>query len=206
MSQDALKHFVHLRQDRDRERTLFLLHGTGGNEADLLPLAAPLGGEYNLVGLRGNVSESGMPRFFARTGPGVFDQKSLNTELEKLAEFLRAWYQEYALDPDQAAFLGYSNGANMLLATLLHHPDVIRTAALLHPMMPFEPEAAELEGGRYLVTYGERDPMIPAAESRRVVDALRALGAEVQVASHAGGHQLAQAELDALYAFLKPAE
>lgn len=206
MSQNALNHFVHLRQDNGQPRTLFLLHGTGGNEADLLPLAAPLGSAYNLLGLRGNINENGMLRFFARSGPGVFDQESLGEELEKLAAFLSAWYKQYELEPDDAAFLGYSNGANMLLATLLRHPHLIRRAALLHPMMPFDEDPVDLAGGRYLVTYGESDPMIPATESRRVVSELERRGAEVLVASHPGGHQLAQAELNALYAFLKTGE
>lgn len=198
----ALSNFVFLERQRGRARTLFLLHGTGGNEADLLPLAEAVTEDYNLVGLRGNVSENGMRRFFARTGPGIFDQTSVEQESDKLAAFLEAWYTEHELNPDQAAFVGYSNGANMLLATLLRHPQWMRRVALLHPMMPFEPENVDLSGYEILVTYGAKDAMVPVAESQRVMRVLEAHGATVTVASHYGGHELGQPELDALAEFL----
>lgn len=204
MSETALSYFAHVHIDNNRSRTLFLLHGTGGDEHDLLPLVEPLAEHYNFLGLRGNVLEGGMPRFFARVGMGVFDQESIRIESEKLAAFLAAWNEKHGLTPEQSAFIGYSNGANMLLATLLRYPAVIRTAALLHCMLPFEPPEADLSGGRYLVTHGLRDGMMPPGAAAAVIAALQAAGAEVQEFSHPGGHELTHAERDAALAFLRP--
>lgn len=88
---ETLAGFKYIHLDQGVKKYLFLLHGTGGNETDLLPLVGKLKTKYNLVGLRGNVSEQGMLRFFSRTAPGVFDETSIKTETAKLAKFLEAW-------------------------------------------------------------------------------------------------------------------
>ncbi|MCW5878680.1 MAG: alpha/beta hydrolase [Anaerolineales bacterium] len=198
----ALSYFTHVHVDNGRTRTLFLLHGTGGNERDLLPLVEPLAEQYNLVGLRGNVQEGGMPRFFARQAMGVFDQESIRVETEKLAAFLAAWNEKHGLNPEQAAFAGYSNGANMLLAALLRYPNLLRRAALLHCMLPFDPPQVDLSGGHYLVTHGLQDSMMPPGAAAAVIAALGAAGATVQEFSHPGGHELTHAEREALLNFL----
>jgi phospholipase/carboxylesterase len=201
----TLDHFHYQLHDKGQPRTLFLLHGTGGDENDLVPLAEEVTDAYNLVGLRGNINENGMPRFFARTAPGVFDQASLRQESDKLATFLESWYAEYNLAPRNAAFVGYSNGANMLLATLLLRPMLVRRAALLHAMWPFEAEEGPaLDDLDVLLTYGDKDQLIPIAESQRVARLLQSRGARVEVVSHYGGHELGQPEIDALRDFLQP--
>ncbi len=201
----SLDHFLYRREDQGQPRTLFLLHGTGGDEHDLLPLANAVTDQYNLVGLRGNINENGMRRFFARSAPGVFDQASLSEESDKLAAFLESWYAENGLKPQHAAFVGYSNGANMLLATLLRHPNVIRKVALLHAMLPFEVEdGPDINEVEVLLTYGEQDQLIPLPESQRLAEILQSLGAQLQMASHDGGHELGQSELAALREFLQP--
>lgn len=201
----SLDHFAYTQRDLGQPRTLFLLHGTGGDEHDLLPLAEAVTDAYNLVGLRGNINENGMLRFFARSAPGVFDQASLRQESDKLAAFLESWYAEYNLAPRNAAFVGYSNGANMLLATLLLRPMLVRRAALLHAMWPFEAEdGPALEDLDILLTYGDRDQLIPKAESQRVARLLQSRGAEVEMIGHYGGHELGQPEVDALREFLQP--
>lgn len=200
---DALSAFVHVVQDQGKSETLFLLHGTGGDEHDLIPLVEPLRDKFNFVGLRGNVSEGGMPRFFTRKAMGVFDQESIETETDKLAAFLAAFYTVHALQANQVAFVGFSNGANMILATLLRHPQAINHAALLHAMLPFEPPDVELAGKRVLVTHGLSDKMLPPGEGERVAAALTARGAQVDVFSHPGGHQLTAEEQRALFDFLR---
>ena len=197
MSSSALSNFVHIFLDHGREKTLFLLHGTGGDERDLIALVEPAQAAYNFVGLRGNVLEGGLPRFFARSAPGVFDQLSIATESDKLAEFLKAWYTKHELPVEQSAFVGFSNGANMLLATLLRHPEVIQHAALLHPMQVIEPPEVDLAGKRILVTYGLGDTMLPGAGQQVAAD-LEARGAQVQVFAHSGGHQITAGEQAAL--------
>ena len=195
--------FEHVFLDQGQARTLFLLHGTGGSESDLIPLVEPFKDRFNIVGLRGNVSEGGLARFFARAAPGVFDPESIQRETEKLADFLAGWYAEHAMSAKQAAFVGYSNGANMVLATLLRHPEAVQAAALMHPMMPLEPpRELNLAGKRFLVTYGLRDAIVPEGEAERVAAALKAGGAEVEMFGHHGGHEVTQDEVDALHGFL----
>lgn len=197
-----MSEFIYTHQDRGQARTLFLLHGTGGDEYDLIPLVEPVSEGYDIVGLRGNVSEGGMPRFFARLAMGVFDQASIEAETDKLAAFLAGWYAEHNTDTKSATFVGYSNGANMILATLFRHPGVITNAALLHSMLPFDPPQLNLMSKRFLVTYGEQDPLIPAAEALNVAAVLRAGGADVDSFAHPGGHELTHTEQAALQEFL----
>ncbi len=199
----ALSHFVHVFQNQGSAKTLFLLHGTGGSELDLIPLVENVQGLFNLVGLRGNISEGGMARFFIRKASGVFDQANIASESKKLAAFLTAWYEEHNTSADNAVFVGYSNGANMILATMLRHPAVINKAALMHPMMPFDPPAVDLAGKRFLVTHGLTDTMMPPGEADRVIAALQERGAQVSSFSHPGAHHLTYDEQTALLDFLR---
>jgi phospholipase/carboxylesterase len=199
----ALSNFVHVFQDQGSAKTLFLLHGTGGSELDLIPLVENVQGMFNLVGLRGNISEGGMARFFIRKASGVFDQASIASESKKLAAFLSAWHKEHETSAENAAFVGYSNGANMVLATLLRYPDMIHKAALLHPMMPFDPPPVDLKGKRFLVTHGLNDTMMPPGEADRVITALQERGAQVSAFSHPGEHHLTYEEQTALLDFLR---
>ncbi len=201
-TKDALSSFVHVVHDHGKAKTLFLLHGTGGDEHDLVPLVKPLEKKFNFVGLRGNISEAGMPRFFARKAMGVFDQLSIETETDKLAAFLTSFYEDSALQVDQAAFVGFSNGANMILATVFRHPEVIQNAALLHAMLPFEPPDVDLAGKRILVTHGLSDRMMPPGEGERVAAALKVRSAQVQAFAHDGGHEITAEEQAALLDFL----
>lgn len=204
MSDLDLFHYYY--QDNQAPDTLFLLHGTGGDERDLLPIVNTLSERYNFVGIRGNISENGMPRFFRRFEMGVFDQESITEESEKLSSFLRAWQEEHAITPAQTAFLGYSNGANMILAMTFRFPELITKAVLLHSMLPIEPEKVNLGNKQFLVTLGENDQMIPAEEGRRVARTLMELGAEVKEVAHQGGHEIRALEIEAIEAFLGKSE
>jgi len=117
--------------------TLLLLHGTGGNETDLFPLAAQLGSNYNLLGVRGNVSEGGMPRFFRRLGMGVFDEQDLHFRTDELVASIKAIAAKEGFDPAKVIALGYSNGANIAGATLIKYPGFLAGAILYRPMRPF---------------------------------------------------------------------
>ena len=199
---DDLNLFHHVFINNNAPKTLFLLHGTGGDENDLLPLAQNLNDSYNFVGLRGNVSEQGMPSFFTRVGPGVFDQASILQETQKLAKFIEAWYQTYQSSSANTSFLGYSNGANMILATLFNFPQLIDKAVLLHPMLPFTPKSANFTKKAFLITYGETDSMIRPSESLQVIDILKKYQATVEVFSHPGGHEIIPREVNQLEQFL----
>lgn len=199
---DALTHFVYHEQHHQAPHTLFLLHGTGGNEHDLFPLTQSLSENYNLVGLRGNVLEQGMPRFFKRLAEGIFDMDNMQAEAAKLAAFLTAWSDVRQIPMTQMSMLGYSNGANMILATLFQHQLPIQKAVLLHPMLPFEPEGIELNATQFLLSYGQQDPLVSEAETHHLIDVLRKSRAQVEVVCHGGGHELQPSEVAAVTAFL----
>jgi phospholipase/carboxylesterase len=199
---DALKLFQYVAVESEAPSTLFLLHGTGGNEHDLLPLVASLQAEYSQVGLRGNISEQGLTRFFIRTPEGVFDQASIQQETKKLAKFLEAWYKKFGLTAKDVAFVGYSNGANMILAMTLLYPELIHRAVLLHPLLPIKPKKVDLSGKAFLISYGENDQLITPEQTQEVIETLQKFGAKIETVTHPGGHEVKKEEVVALRRFL----
>jgi predicted esterase len=190
---DFTHRFVH----GESPLTLLLLHGTGGDENDLLPLGRHLAPKANLLSPRGRVLENGMPRFFRRLAMGVFDVEDLKNRTDELARFIDAARAEYELSGPIVA-VGYSNGANIAGSILLRHPGVLDSAALLHAMVPYDPpEGLDLSGTTVLMTAGERDPMIPLDQTRALEQILRDAGATVELHLEPGGHELTQPELDA---------
>lgn len=190
--------------DNKADRTLFLLHGTGGTEHDFLFLDDMLNQSYNLVGLKGNVVEQGMNRFFARTAPGVFDRESIERESEKMSHFINEWHTHHQIDKDKSVYLGYSNGANMILALEFIYPQLIKHMVLLHPMLPFEPQndTFDLSSHTAFVSYGILDQMIREGESRKIVELLSLLGADLTVKAYEAGHEVSQKEIVDVSIFL----
>src|SRR3954468_8850839 len=142
---------------------LLLLHGTGGNEHDLLPLRDRLSPGAAVLSVRGTVLESGMPRFFRRLREGVFDEDDLRRQTEDLANFVLTASTEYAIEKRSLVAVGFSNGANIASALLLQRPGLLGAAVLLAAMVPFEePPQADLTGTLVVISNGEQDPMIPA--------------------------------------------
>lgn len=206
--EDLTKLFDFTAIDHGAPRTLFLLHGTGGSKEDFLFLDGLLEARYNLAGLQGNVREGGMARFFARHAEGVFDQGSIREETGKLKKFIEAWAAARHISVGQSSFLGYSNGANMLLAALLNHPDVFRTAVLLHPMLPFEvaPGSRDLSRHRVFVSGGTDDPLVSAGQRTALIDTLKSCGAQMAVREYPSGHKIADEEMKDATAFLLHAD
>jgi predicted esterase len=180
---------------------LLVLHGTGGDEADLLPLAAELLPGAALLSPRGQVTERGMPRFFRRHAEGVLDREDLLARTEALADFVDAAAVEYGLDGRRVFAFGYSNGANIAAAMLLRRPGTVAGALLLRPMMlPIAPAeiAGGLAGTPVRILAGARDPIMPPGDPDRLAAALRDAGAAVEVTTHPqAGHSPAQAEFAA---------
>jgi predicted esterase len=182
----------------DETRTLLLLHGTGGNEADLLPLGRHLLPGATLLSPRGKVLEHGMPRFFRRLAEGVFDQEDLRLRTAELARFVRDAAAAYGFDAGKVVAVGYSNGANIAASLLLREPGALSAAVLFHPMVPFVPDVLpDLTGTPVFIGAGRSDPMVPAANTEELATLLRAAGADVTVHWQAGGHQLGGEEVEA---------
>jgi phospholipase/carboxylesterase len=179
---------------------LLLLHGTGGDEHDLLPLREHLAPGAPVLSPRGTVLENGMPRFFRRHAEGVLDEDDLRERVDELAEFVTATAPEHT---GRWWAVGFSNGANAASALLLRHPDLLAGAVLLAAMVPFaEPPAVDLTGRRVAVSNGRRDPLVPAAQTGVLVAQLRERGAEVAELPHDGGHGIDPAVLPGLRAFM----
>lgn len=186
------------------DRAIFLFHGTGGSQQDLLPFVSQFQNSHHLVSLLGNVREGQMARFFARFADGSFDLDSLKSELNQLVKFVAGWHERAGLDQNKTIYVGYSNGANFLLAFLLNFPHLIRRAVLMHPMAPVPPDIQpDLRDYQILVSWSQNDEMIPASQSRGVLSLLGELGAEVESVETGRGHQVDRAEVLALNEFIK---
>lgn len=183
--------------------TLLLLHGTGGDEEDLLPLGRALLPGAGMLSPRGKVLERGAPRFFRRLAEGVFDQADLAARTEELAQFVEASIASYHLEPDGIVAVGFSNGANIAASLLLRRPGLLRGAILLSPMVPFEPESLpRLDGTPIFIGAGRSDTIAMPAQAERLAELLRQAGAEVHLHWDAGGHSVTRAELDAAHDWL----
>ncbi|TLD72351.1 alpha/beta hydrolase [Phragmitibacter flavus] len=184
--------------DAANPTTLLLLHGTGGNEHDLIELGKSLAPGVGLLSPRGKVSEHGMPRFFRRLAEGVFDEEDLIKRTHELADFVGAAAKVYGFDPDKVIALGYSNGANVAASTLLLRPGVLSGAVLLRGMVPLKPETKpDLKNVPVFLAAGDHDPLIPAANVAELGRMLTDAGAEVELCRSAAGHQLTQGDLQA---------
>ncbi|HEY5217193.1 MAG TPA: alpha/beta hydrolase [Pseudolabrys sp.] len=173
---------------------LLLLHGTGGDENDLLPLGEQLSPGAALLSPRGKVLENGMPRFFRRLAEGVFDLADLKARTLELADFIAAARTAYALASPVA--VGFANGANIAASLLLTRPGLLAGAVLLRAMLPFEPQAPpDLAGKPVLLLSGSNDQMIPAASSERLIEVLQAAGADLVYKALPTGHNLTQNDL-----------
>ncbi len=178
------------------DATLLLLHGTGGNENDLLPLGRAISPRASLLSPRGQVLEHGMPRFFRRLAEGVFDHDDLVARSSELAGFVGAAAARYGFDPKRVVAVGFSNGANIAGAVMLLKPEVLAGAILLRPMVPFVPDALpSLAGRRVLVAAGKSDPVVPARQSEILADMLETAGAEVTLHWSPGAHGLDRSDL-----------
>ncbi len=176
---------------------LLLLHGTGGNEDDLVDLGHALLPGAPLLSPRGRVLENGMPRFFRRLAEGVFDEEDLIRRTHEIADFVQAARKKYQLGDRKVVAVGYSNGANIAASTLLLRPDTLAGAVLLRPMVPLNtPSLPDLSSVAVFLANGRNDPLIPVENAERLAAIFRNSGANVtQRWSHAR-HQLETADVE----------
>jgi phospholipase/carboxylesterase len=174
---------------------VLLLHGTGGDEDDLIDLGRAVAPGAALLAPRGSVLENGMPRFFRRLREGVFDENDVVRRAHELADFIVAAQARYGIEVPVA--LGFSNGANIAAAVLQLRPEALAGAALLRAMVPLkEAPAASLGGKSILLLSGASDPIVPAAEAALLAERFAAVGARVSAHTLPTGHGLTQADLN----------
>jgi predicted esterase len=196
--------FVHrFEPAQGSDTTLLLLHGTGGNEHDLIDLGHLLLPRAALLSPRGKVLERGMPRFFRRLREGVFDLEDLQQRTHELADFVIAAAEHYAFDPRRLVAVGFSNGANIAASTLLLRPGVLPTAVLLHPMVPLVPDdLPDLQQTQVFIGAGEADPIVPRSQTERLALLLQSAGAAVTLHWQPGGHALTMPEVEVARSWL----
>lgn len=177
---------------------LLLLHGTGGTEEDLLPLAEMIDADASVLSVRGSVSENGMPRFFKRLAAGIFDEEDLIVRTKELHEFLDEAAEKYQFDRNNMIAVGYSNGANIAGSLLFHYKGSLKGASLHHPMVPRRGiDLPNLEGTDVFIAAGKNDPMCPASESEELDELLRSAGVKTTVHWEMNGHSLTRTEVAA---------
>jgi phospholipase/carboxylesterase len=196
MSAPALD-FSHRFVPGKSSRTLLLLHGTGGNETDLIPLGRALDPEAALLSPRGKVLENGMPRFFRRLAEGVFDEEDLVHRTHDLADFIERAASHYGFAADKIVAAGLSNGANIAAGLLLLRPKTLRAAVLFRPMVPLVPEELpDLSDVDVWIGAGNQDPIIPVSETWRLIGLLQKAKARVTPSFVNAGHRLTDREVE----------
>lgn len=187
---------IHVYKERNAKgKTLLLLHGTGGDEKDLLPIADIIDPAANILSVRGQVLESGSNRFFKRLAMGVFDLEDLVFRTKRLKEFVDWAADHYDFDRNQVIAVGYSNGANIAASILFHYKDALQRAILFHPMVPINKVLPDLTGIKVLICAGENDPICPPQQAQQLYDMLFMAKADVTLLWQPDGHRLTMEEI-----------
>lgn len=192
-----MKHIFNKGSDETKP-TLLLLHGTGGTEKDLLPIAGQIDDTTSVLSVRGNISENGMPRFFRRLAEGVFDEEDLVFRTKELHEFLDQAANDYGFDRHNVLAIGYSNGANIAASLLFHYQNSLRGAILHHPMVPKRGVGLpDLSDVPVFISAGENDPICSSDETVELKSKLEGAGSDVNVHWEQNGHRLTHTEVEA---------
>jgi phospholipase/carboxylesterase len=196
--------FIHEFVPGTSNRTLLLLHGTGGNERDLIPLGRELDPTASLLSPRGKVLENGMPRFFRRLAEGVFDVEDLKKRTNELADFVISAAERYEIDMKRIVAVGYSNGANIAASMLLLRPEILHAAILFRAMVPLVPDnIPDLSSRRVWIGAGNQDPIVPATETQRLGELLRRAGADLTIHFASASHGLTNTDVEVARTWLK---
>jgi len=190
--------------DRQDQTTLLLLHGTGGNEQDLISLARELNPRAAILSPRGKVLESGMPRFFRRLAEGIFDIEDLEFRTHELAQFVEKASKVYEFDLRYVISVGYSNGANIASSLLLLRPEIISSVVLFRAMVPFIPEKVpDLKTKHIFMAAGKHDPIVPKEQTETLYRLYKKAGANVVLHwEENSGHELGYDEVPAAKGWL----
>lgn len=184
---------IHIYQKGMNQKTFLLLHGTGGDEKDLIPIAKLLDPTYHILSPRGNVVENGMNRFFKRFGMGKFDIDSVVSETKHLNDFIKKQASNYQIDLDSVVGLGFSNGANILESLIQLYPNSVKYAILLSPsFIQKDVSFNNLSQTKIFISSSARDQYTSKEDIELLVDSLRKAGANVYVFMHDFGHTITQ--------------
>ena len=176
--------------------TLLLLHGTGGNEDDLIQIGQMISPSASLLSPRGKVLENGMPRFFKRLAEGVFDMDDLKIRTRELAEFVKDAANMYSFDLNKTIAVGFSNGANIAASLLLSYPETLKGAVLFRAMVPFIPNSPlDLSDKNVLLSAGMFDPIVSKSQTQSLFDILEKSGANITLKWQQSGHNLIQSDI-----------
>lgn len=189
-----MMHHVYVKGNSDH--VIILLHGTGGNEHDLLTLSNYIDQDATKIGIRGRILESGMPRYFKRLSPGIFDTENLIEETHWLKKTIESLCDQYELNDKKLHVLGYSNGANIASSLNFHYPQLFLTSLLFHPMLPFETfDYPPLKYQNIFIAAGKNDPIVPHKQTLELASTYQKFGANVEVFWSYSGHQITQASI-----------
>jgi predicted esterase len=177
--------------------TFLLLHGTGGNEQDLIPLAYELDKRAAILSPRGKVLENGItPRFFRRLAEGVFDLEDLKFRTNELADFVIDASKTYDFDLQHTIAVGYSNGANIAASMLLLRPEILSSAILFRAMVPLVPQTLpDLSNKSIFMSSGLHDPIVSRQEADRLFSLFKKMGANISLSWQESGHELTMDEI-----------
>src|SRR5271169_5830900 len=198
--------FVHIfvPAEKPDSPTLLLLHGTGGDERDLLGLGRELWPGAALLGVRGKVLENGMPRFFRRFEEGVFDVDDLKARTSELAEFIDLAAERYGFSKRHLVAVGYSNGANIATSLIFLHPHYLAAGVLFRAQVPFTPDLVRnLNELSVFLAAGMRDPIVPREQTEQLAAILESGQADVSLFWHRGGHELGDDDIEAAKTWLE---
>lgn len=191
-----MKH-VFIKGKNPNKPTFLLLHGTGGNEHDLVPIVGMIDDEASILSVRGNVSENGMPRFFKRLAEGIFDEEDLVFRTKELKQFIETAAGEHGFNPENIIAIGYSNGANIAGSLLFHYKNVFKGAMLLHPMVPLRNlQLPNMKDVSVFIGAGKNDPICLPQETEELAALLMEAGAGVEVHWGNNGHSLTRTEIE----------
>lgn len=199
-----MTHHYHFEQGDNAKTPLLLLHGTGADEFDLIPLARQISPDATLLSIRGNVVEHGQNRYFSRLPDGTFDQQDLRLRTHALADFIAEIAPKHGIDMSTLVALGFSNGANVASAMMFLRPEILPAAILLRGMVPFVPEnPVALDGKKIILQSGMEDPIIPIANAKQLAEIYRVSGAEISHHLMPTGHGLMQQDMLQVRAWLQ---
>jgi len=183
-------------KEKQSDLTLLLLHGTGGNEEDLIPLGKELSSNASILSVRGKVLENGMPRFFRRLKEGIFDMEDLNLRTNELAEFILNSSSVYELELERIIAVGFSNGANIGASLLLRRPEVLSGAILFRAMVPFIPKVLpDLSNKHVLLSEGLHDPIVSREEAQNLLKLFTRTHSDAALEWQDSGHNLVQEDI-----------